>query len=534
MFRNKSVDTHDFSMVPRAEVPRSAFRIQKTLKTCFDAGYLVPIYVNEILPGDQFNCRMSVLARLATPIFPFMDNVHLETFFFFVPCRLVWEHWVNFMGERRPNPDSSTSYVIPKLQYPAAHTGVGVGSLWDYMGLPTTGQVTSVDLYVNALPFRAYNLIYDEWFRDENLQDSLTVDTDDGPDTIGNYVLRRRGKRPDYFTTCLPWTQKGDPVTLPLGTVAPIDGLGVISTAVKSGTDIDIYETGGGRQYLDWFGASDVRVEAEDTGGGLWMPKVYADLSSATAATINSIRLAFQYQKLLERDARGGTRYTELVRSHFGVSSPDARLQRPEYIGGGSTVVQLNQVAQTSETADTPLGGLGAYAHAVANHGFSGSFTEHGYIVGLANVRAELTYQQGVPRMWSRNTREDFYFPAFASLGEQSVLMKEIYCTGIPANDDSVFGYRPRWDEYRFDPSQITSLMRSTAASTIDAWHLAQRFTSAPTLNSTFISDTPPLERVLAVGAEAAGQQIIFDAFFDVRAARPLPMHSVPGLVDHF
>jgi hypothetical protein len=267
-------------------------------------------------------------------------------------------------------------------------------------------------------------------------------------------------------------------------------------------------------------------------------PNIYADLSTATAATINQLRQSFQIQKLLERDARGGTRYTEIIRSHFGVISPDARLQRPEYLGGGSSYITINPIAQTSGTSasgtTTPLGNLGAMGTYLAQgHGFTQSFTEHGHIIGLVSVRADLTYQQGLRKFWNRSTRYDFYFPAFAMLGEQAVLNREIYCDGS-ANDGAVFGYQERWAEYRYNPSQITGLLKSTSAGTIDAWHLAQKFTSLPTLNSTFIQDTPPVSRIVAVGAAANGQQFLFDAFFDIKAVRPMPMYSVPGLIDHF
>jgi hypothetical protein len=385
---------------------------------------------------------------------------------------------------------------------------------------------------------RAYNLIYNEWFRDQNLQNSLVVDKDDGPDTAADYVLRRRGKRPDYFTQALPWPQKGAAVSLPLGTTAPIKSDGSTfqvrpgaggMTAVTTGAGVgatwgNVSATAGGQ--LNW-GASG----ASTTG-------LYADLSSATAATINQLRQSFQIQKLLERDARGGTRYTEIIRAHFGVISPDARLQRPEYLGGGSAPITINPIAQTSGTSatgtTTPLGNLAAMGTGLANrHGFTQSFTEHGIILGLAAVRADLTYQQGLNKMWSRSTRYDFYFPAFAMLGEQAVLNKEIYARG-DANDNLVFGYQERWAEYRYYPSLITGLFRSTSAGTIDPWHLAQRFTSLPTLNATFIEDTPPLSRILAVGASANGQQILFDSFFRTRTARPMPLYSVPGLIDHF
>ena len=526
---------HNFSQVPNADIPRSQFDRSGGLKTTFDAGWLVPIFWDEALPGDTFNLNMTGFCRLATPLHPFMDNMYMDTFFFAVPERILWDNWQKFNGEQK-NPGDSTDYLTPIMTAPVG--GYANQSLSDYLTLPTL-----VAGYEHrSVLHRAYNAIYNEWFRDQNLQNSVVVDLDDGPDDPADYVLLRRGKRHDYFTSSLPWPQKGPSVPIPLTGNAPVKGLAVNNITTYTATPAATWResgTVGVPLGTDWStGSIDVAgtqtwVKGNNTSK---VPNIYADLSAVTAATINSLRQSFQVQKLYERDARGGTRYTEILRSHFGVTSPDARLQRPEYLGGGSTPININPIAQTSAATaqPTPQGNLAAMGTAhLKGHGFTKSFTEHCIIIGLVNVRADLTYQNGLNRGLSRRGRFDFYWPALSHIGEQAVLNKEIYTQGTanPTQDAAVFGYQERFAEYRYKPSCITGKMRSNDPQTLDTWHLAQKFTSLPTLSSTFIVDNPPVARVIAVPTEP---NFLGDFYFDYKCARPMPTYSVPGLIDHF
>ena len=519
-----SVMKHDFSRVPSATIPRSRFNRSHGHKTTMDAGYLVPIFVDEALPGDTFNLRMQGFGRLATPIHPIMDNLFFDTHFFAVPIRLIWDNWQKFNGEQ-DNPADSTDFLVPQMTPGAA---IAEGSISDYFGIPTG----IANIKYTALWHRAYNLIYNEWYRDQNLQDSVTVDKGDGPDDPANYVLLRRGKRHDYFTSALPWPQKGPAVSLPFSGNAPVVGLASANQSPAAGPSPTVYETDKGATTYTTFwnvgGGANMYMEG-GTGGN---PAIYADLTDVTAATVNQLREAFAVQKLYERDARGGTRYTEIIRSHFGVISPDARLQRPEYLGGGSSPIIVNPIAQTSETTpQSPQANLAAIGTMNANgHGFTKSFTEHCVLIGLASVRADLNYQQGLNRMWSRSTRWDFYWPALSHIGEQAVLNKEIYADGTAA-DDEVFGYQERHAEYRYKPSLITGQFRSQFAESLDTWHLAQDFETRPTLNGQFIEENPPIDRIIAVPSEP---HLILDSYFSLTCARPMPMYSVPGMIDHF
>lgn len=547
---------HRFSDAPAMYMKRTKFDRSHVYKTTFNSGKLIPIFVDEVLPGDTTRMSVNYFARLATPVKPIMDNIYLDWFFFFVPNRLVWEHWQNFCFEQE-DPDDSTDYVIPTTSAgDTSNTSMSLGSLWDYFGLPI-GLSNGSGINVSALPFRAVYLIWNEWFRDENLQKSVKIQKGDANEVLNSarvseqpswvsdlnvsgYVCPPRCKRHDYFTSALPWTQKGPGVSIGLA--------GTADLVLSSNNNPILFSGGGGNSAFENMPVHSAKIgnevdiqgytgEIENKGylkfGSDVGLKGYADLDSSSIFTINSLRTAFQMQKFYERLARGGSRYTEVLRSFFGVVSPDARLQRPEFLGSFTKMVNINPIAQTSATDDTsPQGNLSAYGVTAAKfHGFTKSFVEHGYIIGFVSARADLTYQQGINKMWLRSTVYDFYWPTFAHLGEQAIELREIYAQGSEA-DTTVFGYQERYAEYRYKPSQITGKFRSSVTGgSLDKWHLSQFFKNAPTLNEEFIVENPPIERIIAVPSEP---EFLLDIGFRYFTVRPMPMFGTPGLVDHF
>lgn len=563
MARNRiRVKAHNFSNAPQVYQKRSRFDRSFVRKMTFNEGKLVPFFVDEVLPGDTISLSVRDFCRLSTPIAPFMDNLYLDKFFFFVPNRLVWEHWQNFCFEQE-DPDDSTDYVVPTCQLAGGTAGEnGIGTLWDYYALPT-GLTNALN--VNALPFRMYYLIWNEWFRDENLQKSVKIDKSDtngvfkadrigdqpswifssGTTYVNGFALAPRGKRFDYFTSALPFQQKGPGVSIGLAGTAPIGLLD--SASVVPNTVTDYFNQVGVSSLMTPKQGVNAVFNSSPSGEGVRLNlqtplsisaqqglanNLYANLDESSVFTISSLRTAFQMQKFYERLARGGSRYTEVLTSFFGVVSPDSRLQRPEYLGGSSKMININPVAQTSSTNDTtPQGNLSAYGVSASKyHAFTKSFVEHGYIIGLLEVRADLTYQQGINKMWLRSTVYDWYWPTFAHLSEQAILNAEIYAQGTE-DDKGVFGYQERYAEYRYHSSEICGQFRSTYTKPLDSWHLSEKFENLPTLSDQFIQDKPPVERVVAVKNYP---HFLIDIGFKYHTTRAMPMYGIPGLVDHF
>ena len=525
--RLPSVMAHDFSRAPQAVIPRSSFNRSHGYKATFNAGYLIPFFVDEVIPGDTHNLKTTAFLRFATLLFPLMDNVHIDIQYFFVPMRFLMDNFERMMGYQ-PNPGDSTSFIFPTVTSTNT-TDFNESTIYDYMGIAT--KISGVS--VNSMPLRAYNKVWNDWFRDQNLQNSVIENVDDGPDAVSDFSLLRRGKRHDYFTSCLPSPQKGTAVELPLGTTAPVISDGTAPQYISM--------TNGGYANMIFDATTTVRLSLNAATGTINDDDVMGfrtthtglqtDLSGATAANINDLRQAISVQRMYERDMRGGTRYVEQLWSHFGVHNGDLRMKRSELLSVYSERMNVNVVAQTSGTGQTgqttPAGSLTGFGTAVCHKaGFIKSFTEHGYIIGLISARADLTYQNGTDRMWYASTRFDLYWPEFANLGEQAVLQREILTSGT-GTDDDVFGYQEAWAHYRYKNSKITGLFRTNATGTLDSWHLSQDLSGGVALNSTFIVDNPPTTRVKATSGDP---DFIMDVYHNLISARPMPMYSVPGL----
>lgn len=549
-----------FSVAPSDVMKnRSTFDMPFTRLTTGNFGKLIPFYVNEVLPGDTFEIQTRIFSRMSTPRFPVMDDAWISYYYFFVPSRLVWDHFAEFLGENKYTAwTADTEYIIP-------HTKIvsKPGSLSDQFSIPTytedmlaaAGLSALPSLDVNFLPFRAYWLIWNEWFRNENTTDPVLVNT--GDDVTEEEIERVEtllnvSKPFDIFTSALPSPQKGDAVDLPLtgnaivktsGSIlyestqpmefwldpnSSIDPLAYNPLGVLPGNHVGTVAAGAVGEHADF-----------DTNyyTGVGAPSnLYADLSTVSAVTVNQLRQAIQMQRLLELQARSGTRYTEIIRASFSVVSPDARLQRPEYLGGTKVHIQMQQVTQQSETtSQSPLGKVGAYSKTVSfNKDFNQSFTEHGYIIGVMCARHNLTYQQGLHKMWTRRGRYDLYWPTFAHIGEQPLYNRELYATGNEENDSKVFGYQEAWAEYRYKPNEVTGAFRSTVGTNLDEWHYADFYNSQPILSEGWMQATGvDVDRTLAVTSELH-DQLLFDIRVDAKATRVMPLYSIPGLIDHF
>lgn len=546
-----------FTLNPSVDIQRSKFERNSDVKFSFNVGDLVPFYVDEVLPGDTFSIDTSKVVRMQPLVAPIMDNLYLDTYWFFVPNRLVWNHWKEFCGENTQSKWIPTvEYTVPKVKGLVTSDNTSPEERWlpgdiaDYMGIPVCSSATASGgdyLSVNALPFRGYAIIWNEFFRDQNLQDPLLIDVSDSggtlsnSDSIENRICQGSGilkacKYHDYFTSCLPSPQKGPDVSIPLSGLARV----VTGQPVSPESSIPI---GFARTpdkvnvgFLNGTNQAQVSLDPALSGTGNLIPNnLYASLGSASLGTINELRLAFQMQRIYEKDARGGSRYTEILKNHFGVTSPDARLQRPEYLGGSRVPININQVVQTSSSSNTPQGNTAAYSVTADVHSdFTKSFVEHGFIFGLCVARYDHTYQQGLERFWSRTDRFDYYWPSLAYIGEQPVKRKEIYCTGLADNDERVFGYQEAWADYRYKPSRVAGEMRSRVPNTLDVWHLADNYNGAPFLSAEWIEeDKTNLNRALAV-SDSVSNQLWADIFVKNTSVRPMPIYSIPGLIDHY